>query len=432
MAKIYIETYGCTLNQADSDIIKGILSGSGHVILDEESKADIIIINTCTVKGATECKIMERLKRLGSGGKPIVIAGCMVVGHERIREVLPDAVLVWPSALEHIGKAILAAKKRQAKDFKEPKKKDYYMRIFTAPILRVPIGEGCKGNCHFCQTKLARPALKSYSKGTILEWISRGVQRGAKEIQITAMDCGSYGMDNGSNLVELLESIVTMEGDFKVRLGMINPEHVKRMKDGLIKILNSKKMYKFMHMPVQSGSNKVCLEMNRDHSAGDFEQIAEELRKKVPGITIATDIIVGYPTETADDFRQTVQMIGRLKPEITNLSKFSARPGTKAKEMMQLSSEEIKKRSVELSDLIRQVCKEDKARYVGRALDITITENKKDFTGITDNYKQVVLKDYQGKLGDRIKVKITEANHSSLFGEIIKEGKTSDKDEGQQ
>ena len=113
----------CTLNQADSDIMRGMLEGSGHVIVAEEGKSDIVIINTCTVKGATECKILDRLKRMGGGGKPVVVSGCMVVNSERIREALPDAVLVWPSALEHIGKAILAAKKRQAADFKETKKK---------------------------------------------------------------------------------------------------------------------------------------------------------------------------------------------------------------------------------------------------------------------------------------------------------------------
>lgn len=419
MVKIYVETYGCTLNQADSDIIKGTLTASGHVIVENEKQAEVIVVNTCTVKGATENKIYERLKSLKSIGKPVIVSGCMLVNKERILDAVPDAVMVWPSALDSIGKAILAAKKRTTAEFKETKKKDYYMRLFTYPILRVPISEGCTGNCYFCQTKLARPVLKSYPKETIKQWICRGIKEGAKEIQLTAMDCGCYGLDNNTNLNELLKEIMEIEGDFKIRLGMINPEHVNMLGNEFLEILKHDKIYNFLHIPVQSGSNKVCKEMNRGHSATDFEAIVEKTRKEIPDISIATDIIVGYPTETEQDFEQTKQMILKLKPEVVNISKFSVRSGTKAKEMQQLQTEEIKKRSVEITKIILEIGTENNKKYLERIIDVLVTEKNKDFTGRTANYKQVVLEGFKGKIGDKVKAKITDTNHGSLFGEII-------------
>lgn len=419
MTKIYVETYGCTLNQADTDIITGILTASGHLITGNARSAEVVIINTCTVKGATENKIIERLKALKDRGVPIIVTGCLLVNKKRILSTVPDAVLVWPNAIHDIGKAVLDAKKRVQNEYKEVKKKDYYVRIFTSPILRVPISEGCTGNCYFCQTKLARPVLTSYPMKTIKEWICRGINEGAKEIQMTSMDCGCYGRDIKTDLNCLLKEVIGIEGDFRIRLGMINPEHVARLGKEFLENLNKERMYHFLHMPVQSGSDKVCKEMNRAHSAREFEEITKNARNRIPDIVIATDIIVGYPTETWEDFEQTKEMLFRVRPDVVNVSKFSVRAGTKAKEFQQIPTGEIKRRSIEISRIVKAITRENNMKYVGMTFEITITEKNKDYTGRTPNYKQVVVKGFEGKLGDRITVKITDANHGSLFGEIV-------------
>ena len=408
--KIYFETYGCTLNQADTDIMKGILVERGDAIVEKEGEADVLVLNTCTVKGPTENKIIARLKTLN--GKRVVVAGCLSINRKRVRSVLPNAPLVWPSAVSRIAEAVDAAVEGLPVELNELKRAETKSRLYTAPILRVPISEGCTGNCHFCQTKLARPVLVSYSEKTIVEWISEGVRRGAKEIQLTSMDTGAYGIDRGTNLVELLKCINGIDGDFLVRLGMINPEHAKSMKDELIGIMKNGKLFRFIHAPVQSGSEKVCKEMGRKHTVKDFRDIVSSFRKEMPDVTIATDIIVGYPTETEEDFQKTVELLEEMKPNVVNLSKFTPRPGTKAAEMKQLPTEKIKERSRKMTEIVRRVCADNNRKYIGKTFPVLVTEKGK---GRTENYKQVAFKE-DAESGSRIKIKIKDANHGSLFG----------------
>jgi tRNA A37 methylthiotransferase MiaB len=239
------------------------------------------------------------------------------------------------------------------------------------------------------------------------------------------MDSGAYGIDLRTNLVSLMEAIARDDSDerpsreFLVRLGMINPDHAKRMLPGILGALAQPRFYKFLHVPVQTGSEKVCREMNRDHSVSDFTEIAAAVREKMPDATIATDIIVGYPTETEDDFRATLRLLQDTKPETINLSKFSPRPGTKAKEMKQLPGPEIKRRSEEAAALIRKIGEARRKRFAGRACRVLITEKDRDFKGRDINYNQVVVKGFRGKLGDFADVVITDANHGSLFAKPL-------------
>ncbi len=168
--RIYFETYGCTLNQADTDIMKGLLLERGDEIVESESEADVVVVNTCTVKGPTENKIIERLRMLNR--KRVVVAGCLVINKKRVRSAVPDAPLVWPSAVSRIDEAVDAASEGLAVELKGLKRTETKSRFYTAPILRVPVSEGCTGSCYFCQTKLARPVLVSYSEKIITEWIS--------------------------------------------------------------------------------------------------------------------------------------------------------------------------------------------------------------------------------------------------------------------
>lgn len=414
MVRVYFKTYGCTLNQADTDIMKGIVHNSGHDVVDNSDKADVIIYNTCTVKGATENKIMEEMKE---EKKPFVIAGCLYVNKERIINEIKNPVVVGPYALEKICTAIEAAIDEKSIWLDKQEDKSSVIREITAPILRIPIQEGCIGNCAFCQTKLARPFLRSYPVKTIRLWIEEGLKKGAKEIQITGMDSGAYGLDINSSLTELLKEIVQIEGEFRIRLGMINPQHVVRFDDELLQIIGNDKFYKFIHVPVQTGSEKVCKEMNRPHTVKDFVASVEEFRRKIPGISIATDIIVGYAGETEEEFRETVKLIEEIKPDVVNLSKFTVRKGTKAASMKQLPTEVIKERSRTCSEVVKKVCEERNRGYIGKTVDVLTLEKARGTKGRTDNYKQVVINP-EVELGKRIKVKITDANRGSLFGDI--------------
>ena len=419
MAKVYLKTYGCTLNQADSDIMTGLLKNAGHTMVDNEKNADVVVINSCTVKGVTENKILDRILKLKSKNKKTVVAGCLTVAKEKIKRLNPAAPLVWPSAIMNINNAVNDVISGRITEYNESDRKDKLERIFTTPILRIPIGEGCTSNCFFCQTKIARPKLRSIQQNIILSWINVGVKTGAKEVQLTAMDTGVYGMDYGTNLPELMKCINNLDGVFLTRLGMINPQHALRMADGVLEELSKPKFYKFIHTAVQSGSEKVVNEMKRAHTVAEFEKFVSKARKKIPEITIATDIIVGYPTETEHDFEQTMEMIKRIRPEVVNVSRFSPRPGTTAKLLKQLTTETIKKRSRLISKLIKKMKIEKNKKMLGKEFDVLITKKTKGYAGRTMNYTQILIKNGNVKLGDSVKIRIVELKDESLIGQII-------------
>jgi tRNA A37 methylthiotransferase MiaB len=273
------------------------------------------------------------------------------------------------------------------------------------------------------------------------------------------MDSGAYGLDLKTNLVELMEAIsnddsatavsparsassvraapalakapALSDPPFLVRLGMINPNHARRLLPSIIRLLKGPRFYRFLHIPVQSGSEKVCRDMNRDHSVKDFVEIVEAVRSGIPDATIATDIIVGYPTETEEDFGDTVRLLETVKPDIINVSRFSPRPLTKANELTSLPNRLVKARSTRLAALVREISEAAKQPYIGSVRRVLITEKqgepqggkrgkRTDFTGRDVNYRQVVVKGFGGALGDFTDVEITAANHGSLFGKIIR------------
>jgi MiaB-like tRNA modifying enzyme len=433
MPKIYLETYGCTLNQADSDILRAVLTEHRHQIVDREAESDVVIINTCTVKGATDNKISERVRQLRKAGKRIVIAGCMTADEAKLRKIAPLAPLVGTSSLKNISNAVDDAMAGRGSSYKSYESKDALPKLLTVPIARIPINDGCVSSCNFCQTRIARPFLRSYSPKTVVKWIDAAVVQGTREIQLTSMDSGAYGLDIKTNLISLLDAIANDDNDtrpshstkqdpgFLVRLGMINPDHAKRMLPDIIRLLKHKRFYKFIHIPVQTGSENVCKDMNRAHSVKDFVDIVEAIREEIPDATIATDIIVGYPTETEADYEQTKKLILQAKPDITNISRFSPRPGTKAKELKQLPDAEVKKRSGEMAILVKRICEERRKASIGRQYWVLVTEKQRDFKGRNINYSQVIVNGFKGKLGDTTAVRITDATHGSLFGEIVAE-----------
>ncbi len=455
---VHIETYGCTLNQADSDIMGGVLRHAGFGLTKRIDGADVVVLNTCTVKGRTENRIISRIEALRKQGKKIVVAGCLSINEKRVRTACPEAVLVHPGAVARIADAVKEAIAGGGAAYKEIAAKEGLARIFTKPILRIPIQEGCVGNCHFCQTKLARPLLMSYSPKWLRGWVEEGVGKGAKEVQLTGMDSGAYGLDLGTDLVSLLEEIGKVRGDFRIRLGMINPGHARRMLPGLLRVFGKRKFYKFFHLPVQTGSEKVRREMNRAHSVSDFKKVVRAIRKRFPDACISTDIIVGYPTETGEDFGKTLKLVKEIKPDIVNVSKFASRRGTKAAEMREVPTDEVKRRSTELAELVRKVGAEKNGKFEGKIIEVLITEKGKriygngmaetrkavkssgtspvfsaekrisasyreairkrgagSWKGRAGNYKQVCVLG-KARLGERMKVRITGSNYGSLFG----------------
>jgi MiaB-like tRNA modifying enzyme len=418
MAKVVIETYGCTLNQADSRIMGHILKENGYEVEygKYEGNADYLIVNTCTVKSPTENKIIYRLRKLKGLGKKLIVAGCLASADtQKVINIVPDASIITTSNVNKIAdvlKFIENGKNVVIDSYNRIDKLQYGLEN-NSVIARIPISEGCLSNCSFCETKFARGPLNSFSEELILRAVKNAVEQGSKEIELTSQDIGAYGADRKTNIAELLKKVVEIEGSFKVRVGMLNPEHLHKYFDELLEAYRSEKVYKFFHLPVQSGSNKILRDMNRRYTVEDFASYVSEIRKKL-NASIATDIIVGYPTESEDDFEKSVELIKEIRPEVVNISKFGARPHAPASRLKQLSGKIIKERSIILSRIARELEFNERNKHIGERRKVLITEkNRKSYTGRDNAYNEIAVLG-QVNLGESVEVEIT-GNSAACF-----------------
>jgi len=415
--KAYLEVYGCTANKSDASLVKGILKESNHEIVNNIKNADLIIIHTCTVINTTEQRMLSRLRDFKKTGKKIIVGGCMAsVQSDLIKSVLPKAILL-PTQYSHHVLDVLNNKKTKFVDKNKTQFLKYYEDIF-APIT---IAEGCMLSCSYCITSLARGKLRSYPIDEITENICSAIKQGCKEIQLTAQDTSSYGLDSGNDLGKLLINVSKIKGDFKIRVGMMNPYTCEKNIDSIIQGFNDSKIYKFLHLPVQSGDNDILEKMNRKYNVNNFINIIKKFREIYKDVTISTDIIVGFPTETNEQFQHSIDLIKKVKPDITNITRYSARPYTKAKIMKgRVSTEIVKERSKILSKVCSEISKSNNLKYIGKKYNVLITEKGKNntFVGRTENYKPVVLK-LKTEIGKILQVKIIDAKSTYLLGSSI-------------
>ncbi|MCL4374140.1 MAG: tRNA (N(6)-L-threonylcarbamoyladenosine(37)-C(2))-methylthiotransferase [Candidatus Marsarchaeota archaeon] len=431
--KVSIKTYGCTLNQADSMLMGNVLADAGYEVAYEgkldglgvaQNSKDIVIINTCAVKKPTEQKILYELQKLSNAGAKVVATGCLASADQSlIRKYAPSVSIVTTPNIAMLPKALqlVSSGKKVVFDTYARNNRLEFFKPNNSVIAKIPLSDGCLSNCSFCETKFARGPLNSFPEEMILEAIRLSVARGAKEIDLTAQDTGAYGADRNTDIVELLDKARRIEGDFMMRVGMLNPQFLDRYAKALAVLLNDRHIYKFAHIPVQSGSNNVLKAMRRLYTMESVYAHIDELRAAVPYITIETDIIVGFPTETEEDFNETLEFMKKVKPEVVNISKFGAMPHAEASKMKQLGTETINERSAELSRLARKLQAEANNRFIGSTQDIIITEaNEGSFCGRASNYKQVIVGSTERvELGGRYLVKIEKATANALYGKVV-------------
>jgi MiaB-like tRNA modifying enzyme len=422
--RFYLETFGCKFNQAETELIRKILKENKFEGASEK-EADFVILVTCGVVEKTERKIIKRAIELKKLGKKIIFAGCLPLISPEISQKIADG-LIGPSNildLPRVVKKVLKGKK--AKSLKQKPIDKAKLRSFVIPkntcVAIVPISEGCLSFCSYCATRLAKGRLRSFDKKEILENIKEALKSGAKEIQLTSQDLAIYGLDKGKFLLpELLKEISEIKGDFRVRLGMANPGFLKRIFGEILKILESEKFYKFLHLPLESGSNKVLKDMKRGYKVEEFLKMALEFKRKFKNSLLATDIIVGFPTETEKDFKETISVIKKIKPEILHLFRYSKRKGTEAEKLKDLPDRIKKERSRILTKIWKKILKEKSKKYLGKKFEALITEKRGNtFLARLPSYKAVILK--EGKLGKFVKVKIVGAKPNYLIGKICKE-----------
>ena len=422
MPSIKIEVYGCSASQAEAEIMAGLLKQSGFNIVDND-KADLIIIVTCYVKTPTEQKILFRIKELSN--KKLIIAGCMPEGiYNKITHFYPSASLLSTHHVKEIVQAVEKTLQGKRVEYlgESNEIKLCLPKVRKNPIIDiVPISSGCNSKCYYCCVRLAKGKLFSYPKEMIVREIESSLKEDCKEIWLTAQDTASYGLDKGVKLPQLLKEISNIPGKFFVRVGMMNLKNIIPIASDIVDAFKSDKFYKFVHIPIQSGSDDVIASMNRSYKISQFEEIVQ-LFKDSFKCQIWTDVIVGYPTEREEDFLKTLDVIKKIKPDWVNVSKFGVRPGTEAAKLKPLSTKVVKERSRVISELVRQISLEKNKEWTDWEGEILVSERSKrpnQWIGRNFAYKPVLIEGRDNLLGKLMKVKITKASYSYLMGEPL-------------
>jgi len=406
----------------------GLLDEAGYSLTNLE-EAEYVLINTCGVKQPTEDRVISTLKQLSFLNKKLIISGCLPrINFERIIKTVPKFSAMLDSKSLHlivdIIRKIDEGQNKLILFSDKPPTKPSLPKYLTNPIIGiVQIAEGCAMMCTYCCTRFARGSPYCYPYYEIVKEAHRLIKIGCKEIWITSQDNGIYNFE-GTKLPDILKKICEVEGEFFVRVGMINPIHMKLILKSLIKSYLSEKVYKFLHLPLQSASVRILELMKRGYSQRTVIEIINEFRKCIPSLTLSTDIIVGFPTEEDADFEETIKFVQKLQPDIVNISKFGARPGTEASKFKQLPYSIVNRRCKELVQIVRELSYEKNLNWLGWSGKCLINEKgKKDGTWMGRNfaYKPIVLKSEKSILGKFLEVEIVEGKNTYLVGKLVQQ-----------
>ncbi|WP_297092862.1 tRNA (N(6)-L-threonylcarbamoyladenosine(37)-C(2))-methylthiotransferase [Thermococcus sp.] len=421
MVRVHVETYGCTRNRADAEMMEALLVSAGYGLVETPESADYVVVNTCAVKDPTEKHMKERIKELLDSGKRVIVTGCLP-------HVNPDVIdprvsgILGVKSIDRIAEAVSVAERGGKLVSVEGWRERSIDKLELPRLWKngvafvVPISEGCLNGCTYCATRFARGVLKSYKPELVVKWVKEALARGYKEIQLSSEDTGCYGFDIGTNLAKLLDEITAIGGDFRIRVGMMNPNHAIKILDELVDVYLDGKVYKFLHLPVQSGDDDVLRRMGRTYTVEEFEEIVRTFRKKVRDLNLNTDIIVGFPGESEEAFENTVELVKRVRPDKINVSRYSPRPGTVAAKWKQLPGWKVKERSRALHRLRLQIAHEINRSYVGRTVEVLVhgAGEKGGVEARTFNYKDIILD--SGEPGEFLRVRVQWAGSTYLKG----------------
>lgn len=415
--RIYIETYGCTANKSDERLVIGLLNQKGHQIVQTMDDADVLVLLTCTVIGTTEQRMLSRLKVFCRTKKKIIVTGCMPsVQADLITSIAPEAILLPTQHIQHISDIVEGSIVSFTK-----KEKTMLPKLYKGTIAPMLIAEGCMLSCAYCVTHVARGKLHSFPIQGIIADVRSALSQGCKEIQLTAQDTASYGCDIGTDLGELLKQVCSFDESFRIRVGMMNPLTLKENLMSILSAYKHEKIYKFLHVPVQSGDDNILDKMKRGYTIEEFIYLVEQFRRIFPDMVLSTDVIIGFPTETEEQFNKTIQLLNQVEADIVNITRFSARPHTAAKKIKgRVPTHIVKDRSKRVSELCSKQSLKKNQRHVGNIYTVLMTEIGKHntFTGRAENYKQVVVRDPVA-IGEYVQVEIVDAAPTYLVGKLI-------------
>jgi MiaB-like tRNA modifying enzyme len=384
--KIYSESYGCSLNRGEAREMVETAIARGHSVASSPDTADVILLDCCAVIQGTENRMLARLKALGKNGKAVIVSGCLPqVRTQRVLGACPGAILIPPDRRALFNEILSAMSAESGVMQENPQAARALLEgveearrdLGWKPevVEEVPIAKGCRGRCTYCIARLARGRLQSRDPDEILKRVNLLVERGCREVRLTAQDAGLYGLDIGTSISELVRRVCELEGDFRIRVGMMNPETLKPVFDMLMGEYEHPNVFNFLHIPVQSGDDAVLERMGRSYGADDFMDLAGRYRERFPSGLLSTDIIVGFPGEGEKEFERTLSLVERSGPDMVNVKAFSPRPGTDAAQMAgRPPLEAVKTRVKRLNELRRRISVQNNRRMVGRTEHVLVTE----------------------------------------------------------
>ena len=456
MKKLYIETYGCQMNVADSEVVASVMKMAGYEPADNEAEADAIFLNTCSIRENAENKIYQRLDQLFAdkkkkGAKTVLgVLGCMA---ERVRDDLvknhhanivcgPDAYLSLPEMMASAEQGLPAVDVKLSTT-------ETYRDVLPTRIGGnhvsgfVSIMRGCNNFCHYCIVPYTRGRERSRDVESILAEVRDLHDRGFKEVTLLGQNVNSYGLlpngkrpENGiiieeeggkelyvCSFAELLRKVAEAVSDMRVRFTTSNPEDMTE--DILHAIADEPNLCSHIHFPAQSGSSKVLRDMNRKYTREEYLAKVDAIRRIIPDCGLTTDIFVGYHDETEEDFQQTLSLMKTVRFDSAFMFKYSERPGTYAAKHLpdNVSEEEKIRRLNELISLQTQISAERNKEDEGKEFDILIERFSKrshdQLMGRTPQNKAVVIPKGNHHIGETVRVRITGSSSATLMGELL-------------
>ena len=442
MKKFYIETYGCQMNVADSEVVAAIMQTTDCEITDHIEEAEIIILNTCSIRDNAEQKVQHRLQELRGGRnrkkdtRTIGVIGCMAerMGEELVRDWGVDFV-AGPDAYMDIPNLLAQCEQGHSAVNIELSTIETYREIMPARIGKqisgfVSIMRGCNNFCSYCVVPYTRGRERSRDVESIKNEVLDLQSKGYKEVTLLGQNVNSYrytsvddiGNEHTVNFPELLRTIAQLVPDMRIRF---TTSHPKDMSDETLQVIaQHTNLCKFIHLPVQSGSNRILKLMNRKYTREWYLDRIAAIRRILPDAAISTDVFCGFHSETVEEHQETLSLMREVGFDSAFMFKYSERPGTHAQKHLpdNISEEEKVRRLNEIIALQTQLSLECNQREIGKTVEVLVEgyskRSKEDMYGRTSQYKTVIFPRQGRHIGEFIKVRILEASAATLKGEI--------------
>ncbi len=439
MKKVYIETYGCQMNEYDTELVRTILKKENYQFVNDEKEADIVMLNTCSVRDNANRKVYSRIHNLRHARKDgrvmIGVLGCMATNFRKAlledRRLKLDFV-AGPDSYKRLPQLLKQVEEtgRQAYDVTLSEFEDYadvYPSRTEGVNAWVAVMRGCNNFCTFCVVPYTRGRERSRSPQNVVEEVQRLADEGFKQVTLLGQNVNSYNYQ-GHDFAYLLEKVSEVKGIERIRFTSPHPKDFPRR---LIEVMaENPKLCKHIHLPLQAGNDRILELMNRTYTSREFLNLVEEIRRRIPGVALTTDVIVGFPTETDAEFEDTVRVMEEVQFDSAFIFKYSERQGTIAarKYPDDIPEETKTARIVRLNEIQKEISLRRNRSEIGTVQEVLIEQERTrkspdDFQGRTDGNKLVIFPAGNYHRGDFVQVKITDATAHVLKGVVVRVGR---------